>query len=283
MSDGDDHGGVKLEGATANVSIDVLNKLVDVCERLTLIEDRLTDPDSDQNKPRPCCQVVQPKSKYEASFESFLAPSPLLKGSQVRSEDRELFEKYHVLKDSLKEVNIPGDLLLSEGWNAKDSNKRMLSLLRKSYSYLKTSLQLLKKLCDEGDISPAAQKLMFTSLAAHAKVLQSESTTCFLEGASSHKDPMGLYKALNNNTNLTSEEKDNFKLSAELFVVSKNAEAASTTTDKPVFTSTSFKGKGRGKGPNKDWWFNKKSGQKDKDHSKDPFEASVSTGASHKP
>lgn len=266
----------------------VLEKLTDICGRLSELEverDQHRDQAgaAEKSKPKP--------SKFETNYETFVSASPLAEEAQGLAENRELAVKYQAVKDATKNIVLPSDLVLSENFRvSKPESKLMLALLRRSYGYVSTSLKLLKKLSEENDMSPAASKLMYTTLSAHAKTLQSESTTCFLEGAASHKDPMGLYKALNTNQNLTQNEKENYKLSAELFVAAKIGDNAGAVPEK------SNKG-GRAKQPSKTYYASGAQGgggarqkssyygkdrERDRDH-KDPFDSTVAGFANQKP
>lgn len=223
-------------------------------------------------------------TNFETVFTAFVSPSPASSGVSDRGADKDLQDRYQSVKEVTKDVEIPGELLLSENWHAKQpDSRRMLALLRKSYSYLLTQLKLLRKLTEERDISSGATKLLLTTMVAHARALQTESSTVFLEGASSHKDPMSLYKALNSNNNLTKHETDTFKLSSKLFVAAKMCEVPTATGNSNSGGQQSKKSK---KDKGRTWWNKSSDGGKGRGrdkHDSDQFEQAVSSASSSKP
>lgn len=266
----------------------VLGKLTDICDRLSSLE---VEREQKAGAGATPSQGGTPqKNVFESNYETFLAASPLLQEAQVLGEDRELSVNFQALKDATKNIVLPSDLVLSEGWfpSPKSDARRMMGLLRKSYGYISTQLKLLKKLSDERDLSPAATKLLYTALAAHAKGLQYESNVCFLEGAASYKDPMTFYKALNGNKNLTQHDKETYKLSAELFVASRvgpetgsGAAVGAGGKDKPKKKPWNNSGNSAGARP-KSTYYNS-SRDKDRQDHKDPFESAVNSLSGQKP
>lgn len=278
--------------STAEALKEVLGCLSDIKSRLSRLESQESRSRSNggndntgfQDSGNPTASGA--RSSLDSIHAAFVSTSPSSSGVQAQGVDKDLFDKYAAVKEATKDVEIPGELLLSENWYARADAKRMITLLRKSYSFIITQLKLLKKLTSERDISAGATKLLLTTLVAHARTLQSESTTAFLEGAGSYKDPMSIYKALSNNNNLTKNEVDTFKLSSKVFVAAKMCDPAPNSGSSGGSSSgAGNSGKGKsGKSKGRVWWNkNNDSRGRGKDKHDDQFDNAVASVGANKP
>lgn len=243
---------------------DLLDKINGLCDSVGHLDSRISDlehRDGSQGGRGGSVRggTTREISRFESSYQDFV-DGTLYNKSDIRKESKEVADRFVSVKEQVNKVRLHPEFSLGDTfYPAKEVPKRCMAIIRKSGNFVQTEFKLLKKLTEEGDISEAGAKLLFTAFLANIQFLQSEQTLCYWEHAGATQDQVKVYKTIHQNPHVTREEAESFELATKISVSTKPADSASAGRGASSNSSRSF---GRGGGRSgRPWYRDQKQGQ----------------------